>query len=159
MATTIDKYLNERANDLMVYRMPKNETLMDEIFKFDPRNLEVIDSVNLSKYAIGLSQFLIYFTSQINKSKVLLIQKKRVIDVYVNKSDIKARTRAEKMRKVIDEHESLQKIESDIEALESELTMTENLEKYYIELINSIKRELTRRENEKKFAHDSGRRA
>lgn len=151
----VNEYLNKRANELMVYRMTKNETLMDEIFKFDPRYLETIGGADLSKYAIGLSQFLIYFTSQINKSKVLLMQKKRVVDVYVNKSDIKARTRAEKVRKVIDENESLQEIELDIEALESELMMTENLEKYYVELINSIKRELTRRENEKKFVRDS----
>lgn len=150
----VNEYLNKRADELMVYRMPKNETLMDEIFKFDPRHLEAINGADLSKYAIGLSQFLIYFTSQINKSKVLLMQKKRVIDVYVNKSDIKTKTRAEKIRKVIDENELLQEIELDVEALESELTMTENLEKYYVELINSIKRELTRRENEKKFARD-----
>ncbi len=153
----INDYLNKRAEELMVHKMPKNGTLMNEIFKFDPRNLEAIKSVNISKYTIGLSQFLIYFTSQINKSKVLLMQKKRVIDTYVNQSDVKTKTRAEKIRKVIDSNDKLKEIESDIEALEAELVMTENLEKYYTELINAMKRELTRRESEQKFIRDGRR--
>ena len=153
----INDYLNKRAEELMVHKMPKNDTIMDEIFKFDPRNLEATNGANISKYAIGLSQFLIYFTSQINKSKVLLMQKKRVIDTYVNQSDIKAKTRAEKVRKVIDNNDKLKEIELDIEALEAELIMTENLEKYYVELINTFKRELTRRESEQKFIRDGRR--
>jgi len=35
--------------------------------------------------------------------------------------------------------------------------MTENLEKYYVEIINSLKRELTRREHEHRFARDERR--
>ena len=35
--------------------------------------------------------------------------------------------------------------------------MTEGLEKYYVELINAFKRELTRRDQEQKFARDERR--
>ena len=35
----INKYLNDRSKELMIYNMPRNEGLMDEIFAFDPRNL------------------------------------------------------------------------------------------------------------------------
>jgi len=137
--------------------MPRNEGLMNDIFEFDPRNLEAVPSADISKYAIGLAQFLIFFSSQINKSKVQLMQKNRVIDTYINQSDIKARTKAEKRQKVIDANPELQKIVVDIEALESELKMTDNLEKYYIELINAFKRELTRRDTELKFSKDERR--
>jgi len=153
----LNKYLYDRSEELMVYKMPRNKTLMDEIFQFDPRNLEATPSSDLSKYAIGLSQFLIYFTSQINATRVKLMQKNRVIDVYVNQSDIKARAKADKRRKVIDGTPELKQIERDIELLESEIKMTENLEKYYVELINSLKRELTRREFEMKFSRDERR--
>lgn len=153
----INKYLNERSKELMVYKMPRNENLMDEIFAFDPRNLEATSSANVSKYAIGLAQFLIFFSSQINATKVKLVQKNRVIDTYVNQSDIKAKTKAEKRYKVINENPELKQIETDIEALEAEIKMTENLEKYYIELINAFKRELTRRETERKFSRDERR--
>jgi hypothetical protein len=153
----INPYLNERAEALMVYKMPKNTYLMDEIFKFDPRNLEATPSNKLSEYAIGLSQFLIYFSSQINSTKVKLMQKHRAVDLAVNKSDIKGSTKAERRQKVIDSDPELQQIDLDIHALEGEIKMTEGLEKYYVELINSLKRELTRREHEQKFSRDERR--
>jgi hypothetical protein len=149
--------LNERAEELMVYKMPRNVDLMDEIFAFDPRNLEATPSAKVSQYAIGLSQFLIFFTSQINKSKVLLMQKERIVDSYVAQSDIKAKTVQEKRIKVIESSPELKIISDAMELLECEIQMTENLEKYYIELINSLKRELTRREVEQKFSRDERR--
>jgi hypothetical protein len=149
--------LDERAEELMVYKMPRNVGLMDEIFAFDPRNLEATESAKISQYAIGLSQFLVFFTSQINKSKVLLMQKERIVDSYVAQSDIKAKTVQEKRIKVIEASTELKIISDAIELLECEIQMTENLEKYYIELINSLKRELTRREVEQKFSRDERR--
>lgn len=153
----VNKYLNDRSKELMVYKMPRNEGLMNEIFAFDPRNLEATPASDISKYAIGLAQFLIFFSSQINASKVKLIQKNRVIETYINQADVKAKTKAEKRHKVIEANPELKKIETDIEALEGEIKMTENLEKYYIELINAFKRELTRRETERKFSRDERR--
>jgi hypothetical protein len=149
--------LDERAEELMVYKMPRNAGLMDEIFAFDPRNLEATESAKISQYAIGLSQFLVFFTSQINKSKVLLMQKEHIVDSYVAQSDIKAKTVQEKRIKVIEASAELKIISDAIELLECEIQMTENLEKYYIELINSLKRELTRREVEQKFSRDERR--
>jgi len=147
-------YLNYRSEDLMIFKMPKNQSLMDEIFAFDPRNIESISSAKISEYTIGLAQFLIYFSSQINRTKVSLMQKNRYLDLKVIQSDIKGRTKIERREKVIDNDPKLQKIEVDIIAFECELKMTENLEKYYVEFINALKRELTRRETELKFTRD-----
>lgn len=153
----VNEYLRKRSEDLMVFKMPRNQTLMDEIFQFDPRNLESLPSTKLSEYAIGLAQFLIYFQSQLNASKVKLIQKNRLIDIYVNKSELKGGTKAERRQKVIDNNPELQEISKEIECLESELKMTENLERYYTELINAFKRELGRRDTELRFARDERR--
>jgi hypothetical protein len=153
----INEYLNTRAEELMMYKMPKNEDIMNEVFKFDPRSLESTSSADVSKYTIALAQYLIFFSSQINKTKVKLIQKNRVLDIHINQSDIKAKTKAEKRYKVIESSPELKQIELDIEALESEVKMTDGLEKYYLELIQSFKRELTRREHELKFSRDERR--
>jgi len=118
---TINNSLNKRAEELMVFKMPKNEGLMNEIFQFDVRNLEATPSAKISQYTIGLSQFLIFFTSQINKTKVQLMQKNRVIDTYVNQSELKGRTKSDKRQKVIDEHPELQAIEKGVEVLEGEI--------------------------------------
>ena len=155
----VNEYLNKKVEKLMVYKMPRNESLMEEIFNYDPRTLDSTSSEDISKYAIGISQFLIYFVSEVNKSKVLLMQKKRFIDISIEQSDIiKARlTKAEYRRKVIDSDEELKQVEIDIAALEQEIVMTEDLGHCYIELINTFKRELGRRDNELKFTRDERR--
>ncbi len=79
----ITEYLNNRSKELMVYKVPKNEALMEEIFNYDPRTLEATSGESISKYAIGLAQFLIYFASQINKSRVLLMQKRKFMETVV----------------------------------------------------------------------------
>jgi len=146
----IDKYLNSRADDFLMYKVSPNNELMDEIFSFDPRTVESVSGATISKYIIGLSQFLIYFSSQANKSKVLLMKKRRFLDLHVSQSSISGKTKAEKFRKVIDADGELQKVEEDIIALEQELTMLDSLDKYYLELINAFKKELGRKESELK---------
>ena len=132
----------------MLDNMPKNEDIMDEIFAFDVRNLESTSAIKISQYVIGLSQFIIYFGSQVNKTRVSLMQKRDMIDSYINKSDIKARTKGEKRQKVIEANAELKQIDIGIKLAEQELALVENKEKYFIELINAFKRELTRRDQE-----------
>jgi hypothetical protein len=150
--------LSARAEELMVFKMPKNQTLMDEIFKFDPRNLETLSSVKLSAYSIGLMQFVVFLTSQVNKTRVLLMQKERVLEVYFNKEVVlKGKTKADKKRELLKLNPELVAIQKEAEILEAELKLTENYDKYLVELNNSIKRELTRREAEMKFIRDERR--
>jgi len=149
--TDVSTYLNKRAEDLMLFKMPKNTTLMEEIFRFNPQALEQIAAVDISRYTIGLAQFLIYFTSQINASKVKLMQKKHLLEKILNTSDIKAKTKVEKLNRLVVQDDKVKQLVNDIEVLEYELKLTENLEKYYVELINAFKRELNRREFEHKM--------
>ena len=153
----LDEYLKKREEELMLNKMPRNETIMSEIFQFDVNNLEATDSIKISQFIIGLSQFIIYFGSQVNKTKVELMQKRSIVDSYVFKSELKGRTKDEKRRKVIDANDELKQIEIGINLKEQELALVENREKYLMELINSFKRELTRRENELKLVR-TGRR-
>jgi hypothetical protein len=88
---------------------------------------------------------------------VLLTQKNRALEVKIAQQDIKAKTLQEKRRAAIAADPELQKIESEIEMYDCEIKMTDNIEKYYIELINSFKRELSRREWEMKFSRDERR--
>ena len=148
MSINTSDYLKRRREELLLDKMPKNEYIMDEIFLFDVRNLEATPSVKISQFIIGLSQFIIYFGSQVNKTKVSLMQKRNIIDSCVIKSDIKAKTKAEKRYKVIEANPELSQIDLGIESEEQELILVENREKYLMELMISFKRELTRRDNE-----------
>jgi hypothetical protein len=150
--------LQKKADEMMIFKMPKNESLMDEIFKFDPRQLESTSSAKLSEYAIGIMQFVVFLTSQTNKSRVLLMQKERLLELYVNRStDIKGGTKAERLNRIIIANPELKETENEIIMIGAELKLTENYDKYLVELANNIKRELTRREAEMKFVRDERR--
>jgi len=152
-----NEYLKKRIENLMLDKMPRNENIMDEIFNFNVYTLESTDAVKISQFVIGLSQFLIYFGSQVNNTKVSLMQKKKILELRIERSDIKSKTKADKRRKVIDDSPELQQIEVGIELEEQELSLIENREKYLLELINAFKRELTRRETEIKMVRTERR--
>lgn len=131
-----------------IKKISRNDSLLEEIFNFDPKDLDSTNSVTISKYTIALAQYVIYLNSKTNEKKVSLMQKKRMIDISVNQSDIKAKTKTEKKAKVIQEDPALVAIESGINILEDELGLLDGAVNYFVELINAFKRELTRREKE-----------
>lgn len=148
----VNTYLNKRSDELLLNRMPRNEDIMDEIFNFNVYDLESTSSLKISQYIIGLSQFLIYFGSQINKTKVSLMQKKNILSAAIERSDVSGRNREIRKRKLIDSSAELQQIELGIELEEQELTLVENREQYLFELINAFKKELSRRDLEARLS-------
>lgn len=131
-----------------INKINRNDSLLEEVFSFDPRNLESTNSATISKYTIALAQYVIYLNSHINKKKVSLMQKRRMIELSVNQSETKAKTKAEKKAKVIQDDPALLVIEGGINTLEDELGLLDGTVNYFVELINTFKRELTRREKE-----------
>lgn len=130
-----------------------DKSFIDEVFKFDVRNLENTDSMEISKYATALSQYLIYFKSQVNKTKATIYKKKRFIESSVNQLITKDVLKQYKTKRdatyfIISNTASLNKVKDSIEALEEELILVEGIDKAISELIATFKRELTRRENE-----------
>ena len=132
-----------------------NQDLIDEVWSLDPRNLEHIDGIKLSSYAMVLAQYLIYFTSQRNKSKAESVKLTRYIDRRVslllsqNKDFMKEyKTKAAATDYLITTQEDLMESQSRLEAIQQELMHIEGVDKQISELIATLKRELTRRENE-----------
>jgi len=147
-----EEYLKRRVSCYGIGKMPRNDAIIDEIFAFDVYKLEGTASVKLSQFIIGLSQFLIYISSQINNTKVSIMQKKKIIDEAVNKSELKGKTQIEKRFKVIESVPDLKILSDQIAVEEQELVLTDNYEKYLVELVSSFKRELTRRDAEYKLS-------
>ncbi len=69
---------------LYFQNMKPSDELIEEIFNYDVRTLETTNDITLSKYAIALAQYLVYFKSQTNRTKVDSGRKKRVLDSGVN---------------------------------------------------------------------------
>ena len=138
---------------LYFQNMKPSDELIEEIFRYDVRVLESTDDITLSKYAIALAQYLIYFKSQINKTKVESGRKRRVLDSGVNQlitKDIlnQYKTKSDAAGYIISNTQELSILNDEIDSLKDELILIEGIDKTVSELIATFKRELTRRENE-----------
>lgn len=126
--------------------------LLNEIWTLDPRSLEAIDGINLSSYALALSQYLIYFTYQRNLTKAEQHRLSKYIDrrvsILISEGNKKFKTKSEAADYYISLEEDLLESQSKLEVIHKELMHIEGIDKVISELIATIKRELTRRENE-----------
>jgi hypothetical protein len=129
--------------------------LIDEIWQFNPRDLENLDGIKLSIYAVALAQYLIYFASQRNKDKAESIKLTRYIDRTVSlilsgdKELLKKyKTKTAATDYIISTNIDLMEAQTKLEAIQLGLMQIDGIDKSISELIATIKRELTRRENE-----------
>lgn len=151
----MDAHLTRRYEELLLDKMvspPKH--IMDEIFSFNVYNLDSTDSRKIGQYIVALSQYMMYFGVQTNKTKVDRMQKKKILDKQVLRDSKTGGNKDTRRRRVIDSSIELQQIENGLEVDEMEITLVEKLEEYLTELINAFKRELTRREMEIRMLHN-----
>lgn len=142
--------------DMMVFtKIQINYDLLNEVWKFDPRRLDEIKGVTLSSYTIVLAQYLIYFTYQKNIVKADVHRLNKMIDRTVSlilskdKNLLKEhKTKSSAIDFLISTDSYLMETQSKLDVLNRELTHIEGMDKTISELIATIKRELTRRENE-----------
>lgn len=132
-----------------------NNALLDEVWKFDPRKLDDLKGATLSSYSIVLAQYLIYFTYQRNIVKADVYRLHKMIDRTVslilskNKNLLKEyKTKSSAIDFLISTDSYLMDTQSKLDVLNRELTLIDGIDKTVSELIATIKRELTRRENE-----------
>lgn len=126
---------------------------VNEIFAYNPQNLEATDGRLISKYAIALSQYLIYLKSQINLLRVNVNQRQRLLDSTVNQlltKDIlkEYKTKKDAYEYIVSNSEKLNNTRDELFMLEDQLTLLDGTDKTISELIAVFKRELTRRESE-----------
>ncbi len=142
--------------DLLSFKKIKiNSDLLDEIWAFDPRDLDSLDGAKVSSYAMCLSQYLIYFTYQRNITKAEVHKLSRHIDrtasLILTSGDIdrkRFKTKSAGIDYIISTNTDLMGSQSKLETLQTELHHIEGIDKQISELIATLKRELTRRENE-----------
>ena len=140
--------------ELLKFKKVKpNKDLIDKIFTYDVNDLDVTDGVVISKYAIALAQYLIFYRAEINNIKIEVFRKQRFIDATVNQlltREVlkKYKTKKDAYSSIVNSNEDLFKIQAELYTLGDELMLVEGVDKTVSELIAVFKRELTRRENE-----------
>ena len=126
---------------------------IEEILTCDVRKLEHIDSSIISQYSLAMSQYSIYFKSQINQTKAELFHKQRILDTSVTQLITKDLLKKYKTKKdasvyIISSTEELSLVEDTMFDLKEQLMLLDGIDKTISEYIACFKRELTRRADE-----------
>ncbi len=133
--------------------MKPDKDFIETILQFDIRKLEHTDGVEISQFCIALGQYLIYLRYQLNKTKVEVAKKKRVLDGVISQRLTPALikrlgTKTNAVDDIMKNSKSISNLQEEMEPMKDELMLLDGLDKTISELIAAFKRELTRRENE-----------
>jgi len=147
---SVVQHMNEHAEKLSLFKINTDDSLIEKAKSLPVRELETIDSLTLSKYVIALSQYLVFLTSQVNKSRVMYKIHSRKFEMLLYKAikDVTGKTLTEKKAKAMEGNEALQHQEEQMHIFDLEVEVVKDIEKNITLLVNAIKRELTRREAE-----------
>lgn len=130
-----------------------NQDFMRQVFELDVRTLSSVDDLTISQYALALSQYLIFFKYQQNLSRADVFKLERALELSVSQlltDDImkQYKTKVNATAYIISNTADLYAQEKKLEEIKSELMLLEGIDKMIQEYIATLKRELTRREQE-----------
>lgn len=129
-----------------------NQTIVDKALSFNVRDLDTVPDTDITKMIVGLSQYLVYVSLQINKAKIQKITLEREIEIdvvtFLATSGLSKGTKAEKRMMAVGSSAALSKKDEDLQEIVVECVLLENIDKYLEFYVNSMKKELHRRERE-----------
>jgi len=130
-----------------------SDDLISEIWSFDVKNLESMNDSKLSQYVIALSQWLIYYKSQVNETRAQISQLNSDLEflmaTWMTKEILKEYKTQTAAREYLIRGNPESAIMFDkVQALKLDMIKVDGVDKAVTELISAFKRELTRRDNE-----------
>jgi hypothetical protein len=144
--------INKTLNKIGIGKIRPSQNIVDEALSFNVKDLDTLDSRELTKFIVGLSQYLVYIVLEINKLRIQKIILGREIEVdivvFVAKSNITKGTKAEKRALALGSSPELTKKDERLQEIMVEFTLLDGIDKYLEFYSNSFKKELKRREAE-----------
>ncbi len=154
MDPRIKNRLMETSESLSLYSaQPPSE--IEEVFNFNVRAMDTVDSATLSKYTVMLGQYLITLQVRFNTVRVIAGQKKKVLERKVRgliqAGAVEGGTLKERESNAVATDPELQALELDYDEASAERDLLDGIDKPIIELMNALKSELRRRAEEKHY--------
>jgi hypothetical protein len=136
-------------------KIKPSQSIVDMALSFDVKDLDTIPDTDLTKMIVGVSQYIIYITLEINKFKVQKVILDRNIEVgvalFVASTKLSKGTKSEKRMLAVGASDELTNKDEQLNNILVELSLLENIDKYLEFYCNALKKELSRRERELTF--------
>jgi hypothetical protein len=136
-------------------KIQPSQSIVDKALSFDVKDLDIISDTGLTKMIVGVSQYIIYITLEINKLRVQKVVLDRDIEVgialFVVSNNLSKGTKSEKRMLAVGASPELANKDEQLSKVLVELSLLENIDKYLEFYCNALKKELSRRERELTF--------
>ena len=146
-------YINKRAKETLIgsIDIEENKEFVSEVMRLPLRELEAIDDIKLSKYIISLSQYIVFLRKQVNFANLKYFMYKRQYDeiLATAMASVKAPTLKEKRQIATENNQDLKILDDRISQFDAEKMMLDKMDDSIIHYMNALKKEQSRRENEK----------
>jgi hypothetical protein len=129
------------------------EDFISKALNLNPNKLDVLTDAEVSKYCFALSQYLVYYKYQYNKTKSEQVRLKHLIDSTVFQlltDDLikRFKTKTDARNYLISSNITLNNLNDDLLRIDNELILGSDLDISIQEVINVLKKEMSRRPHE-----------
>jgi hypothetical protein len=145
------------SDKMFLEKSSPNKTLVAEALSFDASKLDIIEEHTLRKYLVVLGQYLITLQYEENKAEAVCAAWNKSLDSYIfrvvqgtQKVPVGVKTLSEKRAWVIENDEQAAKLNDEFQLADATRAIISNMHKPVEQYINTLKKEIDARENEKK---------
>jgi len=149
--------MSEVANKLLFEKVSPNKTMVEEALSFNAANLDSAPDNLLRKYMVVLGQYLITLKYEENKIEAIshawqTSLDARVYRVIQNSEGIPSsvKTVAEKRAWAVNKDEEARSLNGEFELADAQCGVIRNMHKPVEQYINTLKKEIDARENDKR---------
>lgn len=149
----------EVSDRLLLEKAAPNSSLVEEAVSFNAADLHTISDARLRQYLVVLGQYLITLQYEENKAHAVCSAWQKALDSHIyrviqtHKGDppyAKKATLTEKRAWVVENDEQANSLSEEYEVAESKRNVIKNMHQPIEQYINTLKKEIDARENEKK---------
>jgi hypothetical protein len=144
---------------LLLDKACPNQTLVEEALSFDAALIETVSDAKLRQYLIVLGQYLITLQYEENKSEAICRAWQKALDSHIYQllkknsyswSESRKATLTEKRAWVIDSDDHAKNLDAEFQVADVKRCMIQNMYKPVEQYINTLKKEVDARENDKR---------
>lgn len=134
-------------------KLELDNDIVSKALNLNPSKLDSLSDSDISKYCFALSQYLVYYKYQYNSTKREKVRLKYLIDSTVFQlltDDLikRFKTKTDARNYLISSNLKLNNLNDDLLNVENELILGDGLDESIQEVINVLKKEMSRREHE-----------
>jgi hypothetical protein len=148
--------MSDLSEKMLLDRVNPNKTLVEEALSFDAYSLDTISDIMLRKYIVALGQYLISLQFEENKAVSVCAAWSKSLDSYIfnfiqhSSVPSNVKTLAEKRAWVLENDEQAKSLDDEFQVAESKRAIISSMCRPVDAYINTLKKEIDARENEKK---------